>query len=139
MSNISLRQWQKNYLDGKYDKNSVKVMCDAGWYDWFCKDSSLKNRLDKMAKIILQLKDSEKIKLDAYNVWFKNNCPVHYPLYDDFRISDGDENIYVVAMNSEFTKELYGANYVVWNREHGWREPIFKCYSSRELVNWFNS
>lgn len=134
---ISLREWQNNYLEGKYDSKDVRVQIEAGWYDWFCSDESLKNRLDKMARTLKNLKDSEKINLDTMYVWFKNNCPCTSPLYDDFRIADmtTDNVLYTVMVDSE----QEGCKYAVYGRENDFEEPIFKCGDARELVKWFNN
>ena len=140
-SETSLRQWQKNYKNGAYNNPGFQTMCKAGWYDWFCKDTSLKGKLDKMAKIIIQISDNGKVDLDNSYVWFKNNCPLAYPLYDDFRIADREtgRNIYVVDMPSEYTKQTQGAGYVVYGLVNDYREPLFKCNDMRDLVKWFNN
>ena len=57
------------------------------FYDWFCKDSSLVGKswiLFKKVKTFL--KHNPDINLDSHYVFFKNNCPMNGPLYDDFRI-----------------------------------------------------
>ena len=68
MENRSIREWQVQYARGDFNKNDFKTMCDAGWYDWFCKDTQLKSRLDKMAKIIMQLKMSDRIDIDKMGI-----------------------------------------------------------------------
>lgn len=137
---ISIRQWQNNYKNGLYNNPNRQTMCDAGWYDWFCNDSSLKGRLDKMAKIIMKIQDGGRVDLDNYYVWFKNNCPLAYPLYDDFRIADREtgRNVFVVEMISEFTKQTQKANYVIFGVENNYHEPLFKCNDAREVVKWLN-
>lgn len=57
------------------------------FYDWFCKDSSLPNKAWKLFKQVKKfLKHNPDINLDTHYVFFKNNCPMAGPLYDDFRI-----------------------------------------------------
>ena len=57
------------------------------FYDWFCKDSSLQNKSWKLMKQVKTfLKHNPQIDLLTHYVFFKNNCPVNGPLYDDFRI-----------------------------------------------------
>ena len=40
---ISIKQWIENYESGKYNSKDKRIQCEAGWYDWFCKDESLYN------------------------------------------------------------------------------------------------
>lgn len=139
MRTIPFYQWRMNYIMGKYNSPDRKTMIEAGWYDWFCEDRYLQPKLQKMAKIITQISDN-KVNWQTMYVWFKNNCPINYPTYDDFRFADletGDV-IYTVHMPSEFTREVYGASYVVFGRDNNFKEPLFKCRTYKELVNWFN-
>ena len=139
MENRSIREWQVQYARGDFNKNDFKTMCDAGWYDWFCKDTQLKSRLDKMAKIIMQLKMSDRIDIDKMGVYFKNNCPLAYPTYDDFRLYylNGSENEYVIEMISDAVKARHGANYAIFHKSN-WRTPIYTCRTSAEVVKWLN-
>jgi len=57
------------------------------FYDWFCKDSSLAGKSWTLFKKVKTfLKHNPQIDIDSHYVFFKNNCPVYGPLYDDFRI-----------------------------------------------------
>lgn len=85
MRNTTLREWIKNYNNGLYEnKSDDETWYDPGWIDYHCKESSLTNRLKKMANVIKDIDDN--FLLDNYYVCFKNNCPVSNPLYDDFRL-----------------------------------------------------
>ena len=140
MKSRTVREWQKNYAKGMYDKAEFDTMVDAGWYDAFVSVASLKSRLDKMAKIILQIKDGGKVDLDNHYIWFKNNLTGAGLRYDDFRISTfAGNNQFVVDMKSEYTKQFYGVNYVVFSWDNGYKEPIFKCNDVKNLVKWFNT
>ena len=60
-----------------------------GFYDWFCADSSLERRSKSLvAKLKKFLKMNPTLSLDEHYVFFKNNCPMVGPTYDDFRIVD---------------------------------------------------
>ena len=63
------------------------------FYDWFCKETSLSNRMLKMVPKLKWLVTEGIIDGDKCYVWFKNNCPMSGGAYDDFRIStiDNDE------------------------------------------------
>ena len=132
----SLNQWIKAFNEGKFDSKDTKVQIEAGWYDWFCKDSSLANKTKKMGNIIKQIKPGGKVDLETSYVWFKNNCPLNGPLYDEFRIADieNNNNLFVVQIDCVWND----SKYTVYERLDGFDKPAFKTNSSRELVKWFN-
>ena len=121
MAEISIRQWIENYNSGKYDSQNVKVQCEAGWYDWFCRDESLCGKTKRLAPKVKQLAKSSKVDVDNWYVWFKNNCPVFGSLYDDIRFADiktGDV-IYTIA----FVKK-YGQTVELWSKENNFKHPL---------------
>ena len=73
----TVRSWQQAYNSGAFENPDRRTQIDAGWYDWFCKDTSLANKTKRMGQIVKQIKDGGKIDLDNYYVWFKNNCPLN--------------------------------------------------------------
>jgi len=58
------------------------------WYDWFCKDSQLAKRGEKLIEFLRQIVLTQKFDVNRTYVFFKNNCPINGTLYDDFRICD---------------------------------------------------
>ena len=82
-----------------------------------------------------------QIKAGWY-VWFKNNCPLNGPLYDDFRfasLKDGN-----VQMTIQLNCCWNNKKYTVWGRRSEDSEfendkPLFETDSSRELVKWLNT
>ncbi|MCK9577777.1 MAG: hypothetical protein M0R51_17860 [Clostridia bacterium] len=132
-----IKYFQVNYLMGIYESNEVGKQIDAGWYDWFCKDSSLANKTKRMGSIVSQIKRGGKVDIDNCYVWFKNNCPVSYPLYDDFRFAsiENSEVEFTTRINCGYEKHRY----VVYGRKNGFDVPLFESDSSRELVKWFNT
>lgn len=84
--NQSIQNYLNNFNAGAYDDNSVSTQCDAGWYDWFCRDTSLRNKTYTLTNKLKQLILSDKINIYQDYVFFKNNCG--HALYDDFRICD---------------------------------------------------
>jgi hypothetical protein len=63
-----------------------------GFYDWFCKDTSLERKSKSLvAKLKKFLKVNPTLDLDKHYAFFKNNCPYGGPLYDDFRICDAEQ------------------------------------------------
>lgn len=132
---ITVREWINNFNDGHYDSGDIHNQCDAGWYDWFCKDSSLKNKTAKMGKIIRGITNGTI--LDEMYVFFKNNCPADdNGLYDQFKFCDinGPQEVqYAISIDCGW----YRSKYVVFG-EGQWNEPIFECGDARELRDWFN-
>ena len=43
---ICLQSWIGSFILGDFDSEDVKTQIKAGWYDWFCKDSSLGRKMD---------------------------------------------------------------------------------------------
>ena len=138
---ISIKEWIDKYLSGEFDSQDVRVQIQAGWYDWFCKDSSLANKTKKMGNIVRQIKSGGKVNLDNWYVWFKNNCPLNGPLYDDFRfakLDTGDVQM-TIQINCCWNKHRYS----VWGRKGEDKEfehenPLFETDSLKDLVKWFN-
>lgn len=138
---ISINEWINKFLSGEFDSQDVRVQIQAGWYDWFCKDSSLVNKTKKMGNIVRQIKSGGKVNLDNWYVWFKNNCPLNGPLYDDFRfakLDTGDVQM-TIQINCCWNKHRYS----VWGRrgedkEFEHENPLFETDSLKDLVKWFN-
>jgi len=134
---LKIKNWIEDFNNGLYSDGNVKVQIQAGWYDWFCKDSSLANKTKKMGNIIKQVKRGGKVDLENWYVWFKNNCPMSGPLYDDFRFADFEtgEVQFTIQINCCWSNYRYS----VYSRRKGFEEPTYETNSSRELVKWFNT
>lgn len=138
---INVSTWIDNFLNGKYESKDVKTQIEAGWYDWFCKDSSLARKTQIMGGIIKQIKAGRKVNLQDWYVWFKNNCPLNGPLYDDFRFADletGDV-MFTVQIGCCWNKHRYAVYGRTPDGGTYWNEPIFEGDSIKELLKWFNS
>ena len=133
---IKLSEWIQRFKSGEFNKPDTTTQIKAGWFDWFCRDSSLANKTVKMGNIIKQIKAGGKVDLESSYVWFKNNCPLSGPLYDDFRIADikNNNNLFVVQIDCVWND----SKYTVFERLDGFEKPVFQTDSSRELVKWFN-
>ena len=138
---ISINEWINKFLSGEFDSQDVRVQIQAGWYDWFCKDSSLANKTKKMGNIVRQVKRGGKVNLDDWYVWFKNNCPLNGPLYDDFRFASlktGDVQ-FTIQINCCWNKHRYAVYGRTPDGEGHWDEPLFESDNLKDLVNWLNS
>lgn len=137
---INVSTWIDNFLNGKYESKDVKTQIEAGWYDWFCKDSSLARKTQIMGGIIRQIKAGGKVDLNNWYVWFKNNCPLNGPLYDDFRFADiaTSDVVFTIQINCCWNKHRYAVYGRTPDGEGHWHEPLFETDSVLELVMWFN-
>ena len=57
-----------------------------GFFDWFCRDKSLKRKMLALKGKVAFLVKSGLIDGDKNYVIFKNNCPGYGELYDDLRV-----------------------------------------------------
>ncbi|OHE44496.1 MAG: hypothetical protein A3K26_02585 [Tenericutes bacterium RIFOXYA12_FULL_35_10] len=133
---ITLSHWIQNFNQGEFDNKDTQTQIKAGWFDWFCKDSSLANKTKKMGNIIKQIKAGGKVDLETCYVWFKNNCPLNGPLYDDFRIADIETNNNLIVVQIDCIWNDF--KYTAYERLDGFEKPVFESNSSRELVKWLN-
>ena len=132
---ITVRQWIENFNKHQYDSPDIDTQIYAGWYDWFCRPTSLKNKTLKMGRIIKKITNSDI--LDNMYVFFKNNLPCDGPLFDQFKFCDmktGDV-IYCICIDSVFENSKYA---VYGGKDKNWEDPIFATDKSKELVEWFN-
>ena len=131
MTEMSVRQWQERFRAGDFSSKDRAVQCEAGWYDWFCQDDALAGRLQKLSKVIMGITDP--YILDNYYVWFKNNCPLSGPLYDDVRFEPlhGDRNgrYFVVIRDSPHETHKW----TIYTERHGFEQPEFTCANVRDM------
>ena len=138
---LRLFRWIDEFMEGNFDDADVRTQILAGWYDWFCKDSSLANKTKKMGNIIKHVKRGGKVDIENWYVWFKNNCPLNGPLYDDFRFADLETGnvMFTIQIDCCWNKSRYAVYGRTPDGEFHSDEPLFETDSSRELVKWLNS
>ena len=118
----TLRQQLEAFENGVFlDSDGSKDSSCFVFYDWFCKDSSLKRKataLFKKTKLFAKMKD---VDLDSTYVFFKNNCTSGGTLYDDFRICDVESGnvLYTVTPKCGHTGEAE-----FWGKDNNFEEPI---------------
>ena len=134
---LSVREWQELFQAGAFDSRDPGVQIRAGWYDWFCGDAALAGRLKRIGKVVAGI--TEPFILDNYYVWFKNNCPLNGPLYDDVRFEplsgDRDGKYFLVTKDSPHEK----AKWVLHTERHGFDEAEFECANLRDMVKYLNA
>jgi len=120
MSKANLKQQLEAFKQGRYlDSDGNESRCYT-FYDWFCKETSLKAKSDKLFRQTQKFVDLMGIDQEKHYVFFKNNCPVNGPLYDSFSIcsTDSREVIWWITPKSGHTGEAE----VYW-REKGFNTP----------------
>jgi hypothetical protein len=99
---MSINTFCTRFRKGDFDNPDIHTQIEAGWYDWFCRDSSLKNKTKNLGNKIDQIKESKRFNPEKCYVFFKNNCPANGSLYDSFSICDlesGDVLFWVTPRN----------------------------------------
>ena len=133
---LSVRQWQEKFRAGAFNAQDRYTQCEAGWYDWFCQDHALAGRLKKIGKVVMGITDP--FILDNYYVWFKNNCPMNGPLYDDVRFEplsgERDGDYFVVALDSPHER----MKWVLYTERFGYDAPEFECANIRDMTKYIN-
>ena len=128
MNEMSVRTWQERFRAGDFSSRNRAVQCEAGWYDWFCRDDALAGRLKKISSVVLGITDP--FILDNYYVWFKNNCPLCGPLYDDVRFEpltgERDGKYFVVSLDSPHER----MKWALVTERYGYDAPEFECGKS---------
>jgi hypothetical protein len=118
---LTVRQWIWKFANYEFHNGNLDVQIEAGWYDWFCDDSALLGKTKRLGDKVIQLAASKKIDTDKMYVWFKNNCPMNGPLYDDIRFADiktGDVIYNIVPRSGHSGKAE------VWGKENGFKAPL---------------
>ena len=121
-----------NFVTGAYDAADVDTQINAGWFDWFCKDSSLVKRTKTLGKKVIQIAKGNKFNNDENYVFFKNNCPMNGGTYDSFSICDienGDVQFWI-------GKPSYSDKWEVCGPANEFKEPLF-AGSWLEVKKWF--
>jgi len=124
MKNMNIKTFLEKFDNGDFESRDTNIQIEAGWYDWFCRDTSLMRKTEILTKKLRQILNSEKINQDTMYVFFKNNCPMNGNLYDDFRICDIETKdvIYTVTPRNGHTK--YKGRAEVWGKENDFEKPL---------------
>ena len=137
---ICLQSWIGSFILGDFDSEDVKTQIKAGWYDWFCKDSSLGRKTKRIGNIISKLREGGKVNFKNWYVWFKNNCPLNGPLYDDFRFADLEtgEVQFTIQLDCCWNQKKYTVYGRTPDGQFHSDNALFETDSVKELVEWLN-
>ena len=136
MNRYSVREWQEKFKSGAFENKHYTTQIYAGWHDWFCSDDALAGRLKQIGKVVMGI--TEPFILDNYYVWFKNNCPINGPLYDDVRfeplLGERDGKYFVVSKDSPHEKQKWS----LYTERHGFQEAEYECGNVRGMAKYIN-
>jgi hypothetical protein len=134
----TLRQQLEAFDNGStMDSDGQINSGNFNFYDWFCSDKALENKSKKLFKQVKTfIKHHPKINLDTHYVFFKNNCPMLGPTYDDFRICDIEEgNVQYTVTPSRVLKN--GKNQIrmaeMWGRSNNFKQPLKEANTFTQL------
>ena len=132
MQEYNLKEWKEKFNNKEFEDKDVDVQIKAGWYDWFCNNSALSGKTRKLGRIIKKLNDCDKVY-----VWFKNNCPMVGPLYDDFRIADirQGNTLYTTTVDDKREDNKYN----IYGIDNGFEKPLLTTNDVKEVVDFLNS
>ena len=138
---MNIKEWVDHFHNGDWDTKDIDTQITAGWYDWFCKDSSLRNKTLKMGRIIAGISDGGKVDRSTMYVWFKNNCPHNGPLYDEYRNADLETGnvMFTIQIDCCWNKSKYAVYGRTPDGEFHSDSPLFECNDARELERWLSS
>lgn len=133
---ININQWIEKFNNGEYNNPDCSTQCSAGWYDWFCNDSSLAGKTKSLGKKLIAISKSPKFNCNTSYVFFKNNCPCNGNLYDDFRICSIDDGDVLYTITPKCGHKVSEGKGNIWGRENNFEQPLFQG-SWTEIKNWF--
>lgn len=122
---MCVETWINEFNNGRWNHPSADTQIEAGWYDWFCRNTSLANKTQVLGAKVKRLAKSSKIDTKRMYVWFKNNCPLYGKLYDDFRFSDIETGDVVYTIVPEYQSRNNEKVAEVWGRENDFDEPLY--------------
>ena len=136
---MTITEFVQRFNNGDFNSQHVSVQIDAGWYDWFCNDSALRNKTMTLGRKVESIMGSKKFDKNKCYVFFKNNCPFCGPLYDQFSICDIESGdvIYCVQHLEKGSHRCDKAHWEVYGREDEFKTPLIEG-TWNDVKKWFN-
>jgi len=125
---VSIREQLSEWDLNKLILSNTGQINDQCWnfWDWFCSDKSLERRAKLLMPKVKKFVKEFNVDIDNNYVWFKNNCPVHGSLYDDFRISDIETSNVLYTVTPKTGHDVdYDKKAEIWSRENDFDGPLF--------------
>lgn len=120
-------------------KDFSEVLNDGncwGFFDWFCKDSSLKGKAKNLWGKAKSISRSKRFDAAKCYIFFKNNCPCCGGLYDDFRVCDVETGdvLYTVVPSKTTSNGKRWAE--VWGEDNDFEKPLVRG-TWKDVRAWF--
>lgn len=136
---ISIREWIRRFDGGAFEAADVRTQCDAGWFDWFCKDGALAGKTRRLGAKVKQLASSAKVDQDSMYVFFKNNCPMSGTLYDSFSFCDiktGDVRFWITPCSGHTgnAEVVQSPNFATTAAEGSWSDVLDFFFPTRKAL-----
>ena len=126
----TLKQQLEAFKEGKFiDSEGNETEC-YNFYDWFCNDKALKAKSERLFKMVRRWVGKRNTDINKVYVFFKNNCPMNGPLYDDFRICDVETGDVIWTI---VPKCGHSGKAEVWGKQNGFKEAIAVGKSMNEI------
>lgn len=136
----NIKTFCERFKNHEFDAPYRHVQCEAGWYDWFCKDTALAGKTKKLGAKVCKIADSKRFDKETAYVFFKNNCPCFGPLYDQFSICDMESGdvLFCVQHLEKGSHGCSAAHWELYDASVGFSEPVVNG-SWREVEKYFNN
>ena len=126
----TLKQQLEAFEKGKFiDGDGDESWC-YNFYDWFCKDKALKAKSERLFKMTKRWVKNRNTDTEKVYVFFKNNCPMNGPLYDDFRICDVETGDVIWTI---IPKCGHSGKAEVWGKQNDFKGAIAVGKSMNEI------
>lgn len=135
---MSINEFCRRFSSGEFDTQSHLKQLETGWYDWWCKESSLPKKTQYLGSKVASIKDSKRFDADKSYVFFKNNCPMVGKLYDQFSICDMESGD-VLFCCQHLEKGSHGCDHAHWelyDANVSFKEPVVNG-TWREVKKYF--
>jgi hypothetical protein len=136
---MSIKTFVERFKRGDFNHSSRRIQCEAGWYDWFCKDSALAGKTKKLGAKVCKIANSKRFNKETSYVFFKNNCPCVGALYDQFSICDIESGD-VLFCARHLEKGSHGcdkAHWELYDADFSFEKPAVSG-TWREVEKYFN-
>lgn len=132
-SKISLNEQLYAFKEGVIlDADGTASEC-FNFFDWFCKDSSLKNKAKRLFPVVRRfVKMHPEIDTSSVYVFFKNNCPMFGSLYDSFSICDRESGDVIWWVSP---KDRLG-NFSAYSASNGFKDPTYLGRNMTEAMKY---
>lgn len=121
MRSVSLTHQLEAFKNGNIIDSEGRSNHCHNFYDWFCNESSLERKSIKLMNQVKRWVKFRNTDTDKVYVFFKNNCPMVGPLYDDFRICDRETGDVIWTV---VPKCGHSGKAEVWGRQNNFQGPI---------------